>query len=485
MYQYFETDWEYLRRVASTLNTVLTADYSSPYPKFCLGVPDSGRESTLTDIDSEMVQDFGDADCHGHCYFEFEYSEPFSIGDNVTLEKHGGGTCQLVVTGITSRLELGVLRNFYRAEIRAHIKRHPYENKKIKGVSFKGTVLDVNLNHIKAHLEIDPEQDIDKAHWYPMSYESNQVWHVMPHVGEKVNICILDEHGTGIGMADVRGTTGRMASTPSMSNPKEKCIETKWGKTLALREQSVELDTQTVNISMGEDSIYVFSNDSISIATDTTVNFGHSECAAPAAGGQMEAVVCDTKNIQAEAEELMTFKVTGTQASFELTDIAELHSLTDRIKFSGRNRAPMALLSSPGQEFTPPPPPPPPPVEEPPENKRRGRWNPFKIAAAIVVAVAIVAVAVVAAPFVLAAAGVAVLSVKGAVILGCIACVAAYTASGAINEIRDSDIASASDVVDYFERTCRQLLFQRYTPYEERTVLATRGTFLLSILFPP
>jgi len=314
----------------------------------------------------------------------------------------------------------------------------------------------------------------------------------MPHVGEHINICILDEDEIGIGMAEVRGTAGRMATTPSMSNPAEKCIETKWGKTLALREQSVELDTQTMNITMDEDSIYVFSNDSLYITTETTANIGHTEGAIPAAGGQSEVVVEETENILVEAEELITFRVTDTQTSFELTDIAEWYALTDKIKYSGRNRSPMALLSSPGQEYTPPPPPPPPPppveappVEEEPVEERRSRWNPFKIAAAVVVAVAVVAVAVVAAPVVLAAAGVAALSIKGAVILGGIACVAAYTASGAINEIRDSDIASLPDAADYFGRTCRQLLSQRYTPIEEQTVLAERGVFLLRILFPP
>jgi len=91
----------------------------------------------------------------------------------------------------------------------------------------------------------------------------------------------------------------------------------------------------------------------------------------------------------------------------------------------------------------------------------------------------------VAAPVVLAAAGVAALSIQGAVILGGIACVAAYTASGAINEIRDSNIATLPDAADYFGRTGRQLLSQRYTPVEEQTVLAERGVFLLSVLCPP
>jgi len=54
-----------------------------------------------------------------------------------------------------------------------------------------------------------------------------------------------------------------------------------------------------------------------------------------------------------------------------------------------------------------------------------------------------------------------------------------------INEIRDSDIATLPDAADYFGRTGRQLLSQRYTPVEEQTVLAERGIFLLSILFHP
>ena len=66
----------------------------------------------------------------------------------------------------------------------------------------------------------------------------------------------------------------RIATTPAMSKPTEKYMQTQWGKTVALHEGDIEFDTQVINITMDEESIHVFSNNNILIETLTTTNIG-------------------------------------------------------------------------------------------------------------------------------------------------------------------------------------------------------------------
>ena len=88
----------------------------------------------------------------------------------------------------------------------------PYENELIKGVSLEGTVLDVSLDHLKVHLDIDPEQSVEEAFWYPSKAEA---------ISERINLYITGSEETGLIMTCIRGTEGTMATISSMSKPTE------------------------------------------------------------------------------------------------------------------------------------------------------------------------------------------------------------------------------------------------------------------------
>ena len=183
-----------------------------------------------------------------------------------------------------------------------------------------------------------------------MAAESNHVWYTMPHIGETVNVCIEDDNGTGFITTEVRGRTGKMATTPTMAKPTEKYMQTQWGKTMALHEGDIEFDTQLMNVLMTEEEIHFFSNDRLTIDGDERIHFGRNEFEVINADGEVEIVIEETERIKVEAEELLTFVVTSTQAVLELDKNSNWHSLLEIIRFIGRQFAPQTVLASEGQQ---------------------------------------------------------------------------------------------------------------------------------------
>ena len=323
--QYKETDWDFLKRMAAREGTVLTPDITTSSAKLWLGIPDSPK---IVDVKNQkLVQHLRSETEYQRAgyYYELEMNDCLKIGDKVNQ-----GNRRLVVTqaSYTYSSNDGVLRNLYQIERPPVVK--PYNNIRIKGVSLEGTVLDVCLNHIKVRLDIDSAQRKDEAFWYPCAGESSNVCYTMPHIGERVNLHIVDSDETGLCMTGTRGTEGEMATTRSMAKPTEKCMETKWHMQMALHERDIEWDMPTVNIRMDEDSITVTSNDKITIESRNEINIGKVETE-------------KTRNIEIEAEELLTLKVTSSESIIELDEYNRIHALRN-IKVYGSNKEPVPVV---------------------------------------------------------------------------------------------------------------------------------------------
>ena len=358
-YQYIETDWDFLKRLASLEQTVLVAEPLSDRPKVWFGLPVPKKEIDIKLYGKGSIsyrKRFVPKSLHHieHFYYEFQSRQMLHIGDEVSLHLEGGGVDKTVVIWVHGVFDKDEMFFTYRTMRDNLVKSTPYLNPLIGGVALTGNVIDVKLNHIKVHLHIDQAlgrpQPVDEAHWYPVAAESNHVWYTMPHIGETVNVCIEDDNGTGFITTEVRGRTGKMATTSTMAKPTEKYMQTQWGKTMALHEGDIEFDTQLMNVLMTEEEIHFFSNDRITIDGDERIHFGRNEFEVVNSDGEIEIVIEETERIKVEAEELLTFAVTSTQAVLELDADTSAHSLLSIVHFEGANKDAMAMLASAGQQ---------------------------------------------------------------------------------------------------------------------------------------
>jgi len=96
----------------------------------------------------------------------------------------------MYVGEVTIELKKGLL--VYNATLvrELTIRQNPIYNEKIQGNSIEGTVLAVQNQEIKLHLNIDQEQDEATAYWYPFVPPTTDMLYLMPQIGTNASLYI-------------------------------------------------------------------------------------------------------------------------------------------------------------------------------------------------------------------------------------------------------------------------------------------------------
>ena len=332
--QYKETDWQFLKRMAAEKGTVVVADVSSSEAKMFLGIPQRGKVGELINENLQVVEHMETLTQKDRFVYQLSTeNEHFKLGDKIDI---GGDYVTITSTKFTYDKDDGILRNSYTLEQPPKMKW--YGNSRINGVSIEGKVIDVRLDHVKIHLDIDPSQSVADAFWYPCKAEANNVWYTMPHIGERVNLHITDIRENGLCMTETRGLENQMGTPRSISAPTEKYMLTQWHKQLALHETDIEFDIPAINMLMTEESIYVNSNDKIGIETETEINIGKTEFIY-LENNEKRKRIEETTNITFEAEELVTFQISNTESVIEFDEYNRVHTLGKVRQYGGHSVA--------------------------------------------------------------------------------------------------------------------------------------------------
>lgn len=208
VYQYEETDWEFLKRTASHLNTSLLAVSIQPKPEFHFGLPKGKKQKEeavqITKIWSDMTccRKGKDPDqiLKSRCLCrETSGYERWRAGDRITLAGRS-----LAVVKAAGKLESGLLVWRCTVSEPAAFGAVRYENRAIAGVSLAGTVLETRGESVRVKLDIDREQRADRAYWYPWMPETGNIMYCMPEKGERIAITFDDEQGNARGSRSLR-----------------------------------------------------------------------------------------------------------------------------------------------------------------------------------------------------------------------------------------------------------------------------------------
>lgn len=184
--QYRETPWEFARRMAAQISTVITVDSLSESPGICLGIPNG----TNRVVDKErLVRDYGvlasrrdvllredAAKFHDTYYIEDE--RIFRLGDVVDT----GTTCKPIVS-IEHILNGDILENHYTIADATAVLEEPWENEKQAGLMLDGTVIAVAADQVKVCLHIPDDAENERATWFDYAPVTNNGMYAMPPVG--------------------------------------------------------------------------------------------------------------------------------------------------------------------------------------------------------------------------------------------------------------------------------------------------------------
>ena len=281
--QFDETDWQFLKRMASRFNAGLVADYHSQKPSFFFGVPNGQNHGKLENYNFYMKKDVKNfmvssenwndkiADFDSRTFF-IQTSKKFLIGDKVTHKREN-----LYVKSSKSEIVDGFLLYTHELSTEMGLTQDNLFNDKIIGLSIKGKVLETVRDEVKVHLEID--ENPPSPPWefsYTTSYtaEGNAGWYVMPEVGDTVYIYFPDnKEENGVGVNSIREKGG-------VSNPEIKVFRTPNGKELKFTPEEIVITCldEDIFIRLNENTgIEIISSRPINVVSDSNINMKAEE----------------------------------------------------------------------------------------------------------------------------------------------------------------------------------------------------------------
>ncbi len=281
--QYRETDWEFLKRLASHSNSVLVPDVTKEKPAFSFGLADGKSYTEETgkmdfSIRKKVSRYRELSQCEDVSYQEEDAVEytvrtefaALEIGDQVTIK---GKT--LYVREVTIRLKGSVFMCTCNATTKSGISAakiwHPY----ISGLTLDGKVLKAINDTVKVHLSIDKIQEEGKAYPFPyatgFTTEGHTGWYVMPEEGDTVQIIFpTEDENQAYAVQSIR-----QEDTDRTDDPRVKYLRTADGKEIKFDREEILItanDEITLIRLHEKTGIDIFTDKEVNIISDGNIN---------------------------------------------------------------------------------------------------------------------------------------------------------------------------------------------------------------------
>lgn len=257
--QYFETDWAFLKRMASRFHTGLVPATTFDKPKLFFGLPEGGVKGNLHNFHytvKKKMAAYRDASQNHNpaleendfIFYEVETKDHvLNIGDVVQFKGR-----MLIVNRAYTEMKDGLLKHEYTLCTRKGLSRPKLYNEPVTGVSIQGKIIEVIQDTVKVHLEIDKEQNVGEAYRFPYSSvytaEGNSGWYVMPEKGDTVRVYIpSNKEEDAIALSSVRQDKAE-GSSNKLGNPDHKFFRTASGKELMMTPSEVVITAKDNDI---------------------------------------------------------------------------------------------------------------------------------------------------------------------------------------------------------------------------------------------
>ncbi|WP_225942123.1 contractile injection system protein, VgrG/Pvc8 family [Sporosarcina limicola] len=256
--QYKETDWQFLKRMASHFGTVLVAEAVADAPKVWFGVPE-GQVGELPAHTYTLAKDLSTYRNTAHndtarplvenevLTYGIQSKQRLHLGDRVHLKGE-----ELVVATAIVRMKQGILTYDYLLTAEAGIRQARMYAPTLTGTSVEGTVLDVTKEGVRLHLAIDAEQKKEEATWFPLAplytAEGHSGLYCPPELGDTVHLTFLNRREEE---AVVRHSLRKEGATnPKTADPGITYWGTPYGK-------EMKLDRQEVSVTAKEGTLFL------------------------------------------------------------------------------------------------------------------------------------------------------------------------------------------------------------------------------------
>lgn len=245
--QYEETNWDFLKRLASHFHTVLYADEISGEIKFYFGM-NKGREIDLNDLEiikfgynndyySNGAYSVGLSRSSAH-YIECRSTKKMRIGDYVTYQG-----CVYIISRINIFYRNGETIFLYLLQQNG-IDQEKIYNSHISGIYLRGTVVETSKENICVRLDINKEEE--NLYGWPFLPVTGNMLYCMPEIGTNVMIHFpsCDEREGGV--------VNVLNINSHNKNVQERELATNYGKKICMYPEYMELSTKVGKICLSD-----------------------------------------------------------------------------------------------------------------------------------------------------------------------------------------------------------------------------------------
>ena len=218
--QYQETDWRFLKRMASQLGLPLVPDTSYYYPRFCLGLPEGEKRELGEIISCDLCFDGRYYAVSGKCLVDREdficydvvTRTSLSLGDRVTYEGR-----ELHVSQKKTELAGGEVIFTYRLAGNSYTWVPWEDNPDYTGMSFVGSIVGTQGEQVEVAFDID--KSAAGGNRYGFAPATGNLMYCMPQKGTKTALYIGNgDEAQGIATGCIRTNGSTCEGTTIESN---------------------------------------------------------------------------------------------------------------------------------------------------------------------------------------------------------------------------------------------------------------------------
>ena len=371
IFQHQETDWNFLKRICSQLNSEIYCDIISINNLFYFGI-NEGKFYELKDhIAYKACKDLKafhkaggyEEDYHDTDYFYYEINsrEKYYLGDNIYFKQK-----DVYVTEYAACKYQDEIIYKYRLCRKNGVWQTKLYNSLICGASLEGKVLAVQGEQVKLKLNIDKEQNESEVGWFKYAPPTGNTMYSMPTAGTSARLYFPDESGNEPLVSGCIRNNG--SSCAKTSDTTKRYFGTEHGS-------EVEMTPSALNIRGG-------SSTPISISIDDNVGITITSPKKLTLNADSEIIMKTPKNVKINGVSQVNAQKTNTESGFSLE--TDLHFLSNNVIKNGSCEESYPDFDDEPEEGQMP---------EPPAEKKKGfGWGSLLVAA--IAAVAVVAAVV-------------------------------------------------------------------------------------------
>lgn len=253
IFQYEETDWEFLKRFLSKYNDSLYPAATYETIHFQAGIATQTEDVNWDYRPYQKKKDFGllayltkngfnellPVQFTSYC---LESHDVVALGSQINYKGNS-----LYISGIKRELKNGLLANTYELKQREAMVVERFYNSRLTGISQYATVVNTQRDRVQAVMHND--LIAQSCYWYPFSSVSassdGSGWYCMPEIGESVRVYFPTENERDAYVITCVKGHAPMGENDPMGNPSVRSISTDAGNQVQFTDEGILIKAKT------------------------------------------------------------------------------------------------------------------------------------------------------------------------------------------------------------------------------------------------